>query len=69
MEKSELELSHKMAELQTAQTRLQTADEQISDLRKHLQVLKEANSAKEQQLTLFQGDVSINLDDIDNIIS
>ncbi len=58
MEKSELELSHRAAELQTSQTRLQTAEEQISDLRKHLQVVKEANNAKEQQLSLLQGDVN-----------
>lgn len=57
MEKSELELSHRAAELQTSQTRLLTAEEQISDLRKHLQVVKEANSAKEQQLSLLQSDV------------
>ncbi len=51
-------MTHKATEVSTLQTRLITTEEQLADLKKHLEVVKDANSAKEQQINLAQADVS-----------
>uniref|UniRef100_F1KTM5 ELKS/Rab6-interacting/CAST family member 1 n=1 Tax=Ascaris suum TaxID=6253 RepID=F1KTM5_ASCSU len=57
MERSEMELAQKTSELAAAQTRLQAATEENADLRKHLGVLRDSTSAKEQHATLLQSDI------------
>ncbi|VDM48460.1 unnamed protein product [Toxocara canis] len=57
MERSEMELAQKTSELAAAQTRLQAATEENADLRKHLGVLRDSTTAKEQHATLLQSDV------------
>ena len=59
MEKAELELQTKISELESAHTRLLTVEDQLRDIKKHHTILKESNNAKEHQLQLMQGDVSI----------
>ncbi|VDM56292.1 unnamed protein product [Angiostrongylus costaricensis] len=57
MERSEVELSEKKAELAQCQARMRTAEEQAADLRQHVQLLKQQITNREQQHTLMQGDV------------
>ncbi|VDM66701.1 unnamed protein product [Strongylus vulgaris] len=57
MERSEVELSERKAELAQCQARMRTAEEQAADLRQHVQLLKEQITNREQQHTLLQGDV------------
>ncbi|VDP47488.1 unnamed protein product [Heligmosomoides polygyrus] len=57
MERSEVELSERKAELAQCQTRMRAAEEQAADLRQHVQLLKEQITNREQQHTLLQGDV------------
>ncbi|VDO38147.1 unnamed protein product [Haemonchus placei] len=57
MERSEVELSERKAELAQCQTRMRHAEEQAADLRQHVQLLKEQITNREQQHTLLQGDV------------
>ncbi|KAK6060297.1 hypothetical protein COOONC_02046, partial [Cooperia oncophora] len=57
MERSEVELSERKAELAQCQARMRHAEEQASDLRQHVQLLKEQITNREQQHTLLQGDV------------
>lgn len=65
MERSEVELSERKAELAQCQTRMRTAEEQAADLRQHVQLLKEQITNREQQHTLLQGDVGYSLHSID----
>ncbi|VDL74496.1 unnamed protein product [Nippostrongylus brasiliensis] len=57
MERSEVELSERKAELAQCQARMRAAEEQAADLRQHVQLLKEQITNREQQHTLLQGDV------------
>ncbi|VDP17279.1 unnamed protein product, partial [Onchocerca flexuosa] len=57
MERSELELAQKVAELSAVQTRLQSATEAIEDLRKRVEVFRESSAAKEKHATLLQSDI------------
>uniref|UniRef100_A0A0M3JSU2 RING-type E3 ubiquitin transferase n=1 Tax=Anisakis simplex TaxID=6269 RepID=A0A0M3JSU2_ANISI len=57
MERSEMELAKKSSDLATTQTRLQAASEENADLRKHLEVLRDSSSSKEQHATLLQSDI------------
>ncbi|KAK5965522.1 Viral A-type inclusion protein repeat-containing domain protein [Trichostrongylus colubriformis] len=57
MERSEVELSERKAELAQCQARMRHAEEQAADLRQHVQLLKEQITNREQQHTLLQGDV------------
>ncbi|MCP9266078.1 ELKS/Rab6-interacting/CAST family member 1 [Dirofilaria immitis] len=57
MERSELELAQKIAELSAVQTRLQSATEAIEDLRKRVEVFRESSAAKEKHATLLQSDI------------
>ncbi|VDK62049.1 unnamed protein product [Onchocerca ochengi] len=57
MERSELELAQKVAELSAVQTRLQAATEAIEDLRKRVEVFRESSAAKEKHATLLQSDI------------
>ncbi|CAG9529659.1 unnamed protein product [Cercopithifilaria johnstoni] len=57
MERSELELVQKVAELSAVQTRLQAAMEAIEDLRKRVEVFRESSTAKEKHATLLQSDI------------
>uniref|UniRef100_A0A915Q264 Uncharacterized protein n=1 Tax=Setaria digitata TaxID=48799 RepID=A0A915Q264_9BILA len=57
MERSELELAQKVAELSSVQTRLQAATEAIEDLRKRVEVFRESSVAKEKHATLLQSDI------------
>uniref|UniRef100_A0A0R3S6M3 Myosin_tail_1 domain-containing protein n=1 Tax=Elaeophora elaphi TaxID=1147741 RepID=A0A0R3S6M3_9BILA len=57
MERSELELVQKVAELSAVQTRLQAATEAIEDLRKRVEVFRESSAAKEKHATLLQSDI------------
>lgn len=59
MEKSELELQAKQSELESAQTRLMTVEDQLRDIKKHHIIMKETCNAKEQQLNLMQSDVRL----------
>ncbi|KFD63650.1 hypothetical protein M514_09702 [Trichuris suis] len=56
-EKLELELGQKSIEIQALYTRLSTAEESASDFKKHLELVKESNANKEQQLNLLQADI------------
>uniref|UniRef100_A0A5S6R692 Myosin tail domain-containing protein n=1 Tax=Trichuris muris TaxID=70415 RepID=A0A5S6R692_TRIMR len=56
-EKLELELNQKSIEIQALYTRLSTAEESASDFKKHLELVKESNANKEQQLNLLQADI------------
>ncbi|KAL3982051.1 RIM-binding protein of the cytomatrix active zone family protein [Acanthocheilonema viteae] len=57
MERSELELAQKVAELSAVQTRLQAATEAVEDLRKRVEVFRESSTAKEKHATLLQSDI------------
>ncbi|KAK6110306.1 RIM-binding protein of the cytomatrix active zone family protein [Brugia pahangi] len=57
MERSELELAQKVAELSSVQTRLQAATEAVEDLRKRVEVFRESSAAKEKHATLLQSDI------------
>ncbi|VDN02978.1 unnamed protein product [Thelazia callipaeda] len=57
MERSELELAQKTAELSAAQTRLQAATEAVEDLRKRMEVFRESSTAKEKHAALLQSDI------------
>uniref|UniRef100_A0A158PAF1 DNA-directed RNA polymerase subunit omega n=1 Tax=Angiostrongylus cantonensis TaxID=6313 RepID=A0A158PAF1_ANGCA len=57
MERSEVELSERKAELAQCQARMRTAEEQAADLRQHVQLLKQQITNREQQHTLMQGDI------------
>uniref|UniRef100_A0AAF5PGU7 Uncharacterized protein n=1 Tax=Wuchereria bancrofti TaxID=6293 RepID=A0AAF5PGU7_WUCBA len=57
MERSELELAQKVAELSTVQTRLQATTEAVEDLRKRVEVFRESSAAKEKHATLLQSDI------------
>lgn len=57
MERSEMELAQKTSELATVQTRLQAATEENADLRRHLGVLRDSATAKEQHANLLQSDI------------
>ncbi|CAB3405878.1 unnamed protein product [Caenorhabditis bovis] len=57
MERSEVELAERKAELMNCQTRMQTAEETANEMRSHLQLLKDQLTNREQHNTLLQGDV------------
>ncbi|VDK78256.1 unnamed protein product [Litomosoides sigmodontis] len=57
MERSELELFQKIAELSAVQTQLQAATEAVEDLRKRVEVFRESSAAKEKHATLLQSDI------------
>jgi hypothetical protein len=58
IEKLDLELNQRQTELSTNHTRLTSAEEQAGDLRKRVELLKESTTAKEQQIALYNADVS-----------
>ncbi|CAD6191884.1 unnamed protein product [Caenorhabditis auriculariae] len=57
LERSEVELAERKAELSACQTRMHTAEEGTADMRAHLQLLKDQLTNREQHNTLLQGDV------------
>ncbi|VDN29409.1 unnamed protein product [Gongylonema pulchrum] len=57
MERSEVELAQKTAELSAVQARLQAATEAVEDLRKRVEVFRESSTAKEKHAALLQSDI------------
>lgn len=56
-EKLQLELTQRQSEYQAMQTRLSTSEEQTTDFKKHLELMKESSSSKEHQIAQLQSDV------------
>ncbi|VDO97637.1 unnamed protein product [Soboliphyme baturini] len=52
-----MELSQKELEIQTLHTRLSTAEESFSEVKKRVEVIKESNCSKDQQIELLQNDI------------
>lgn len=55
------ELSKKESELLALQTKLETLNNQNSDCKQHIEVLKESLTAKEQRAAILQTEVSFHL--------